>query len=241
MRCRRRRPSRCADSFGAAAEDVAAGRVDAVENSMPAGEHARNLEPQPPRQRAGQRTSRLEQRARARRFERHQRAPRAVAARLGDLRFGDAEAVEVLGGKIDSRPWRQSAAMSCQKLISCSAVQIASLAARFAGVVGIEDAKHQPADRIGGAPAVVEELRFGSHSASSSRPGGTPRAGRGTAAIGSRCRAIAAASSGNGGAAGGVPASMASSAASKPSSAARRSAGAASPSSAKSSAIRAKR
>ena len=84
------------------AEDVAARRVDAVEDAMAAGEHAGQLQPQPPRQRARERTSGLEHRARARRFEGHQRAPRIVAARVGDVRFGDAEAREILAGKIDA-------------------------------------------------------------------------------------------------------------------------------------------
>src|SRR6476659_4785589 len=80
---------------GRAAEDIATGRVDAVENSMTSGEHAGYLEPQAPREHVGQRAPHVEHRARARRLERHQGAPRTVAARLGDVRFGHAEAVEI--------------------------------------------------------------------------------------------------------------------------------------------------
>jgi hypothetical protein len=48
--------------------------------------------------------------------------------------------------------------MSCQKLMSWSAVQIASLAARFAGRVGFVEAKHEPADGVGGTAAIVEQV-----------------------------------------------------------------------------------
>ncbi len=133
-------------------------------------------------------------------LERHQGAPRGVAATLGDLRFGDAEARRDPRRKVDAAlgPVGRDVLPEIDEL-QRRADRVARGEVRRR--VGIEDAKHQAPDRIRRAPAVVEELCVGSHSASSSRPGETPRAGRGTVEAAGRCRAIAAASSGNGGAA----------------------------------------
>ena len=68
----------------------------------PPAMHAGQLEAEPPRQRARQRASGFEHRARARRFERDQRPPGVVASRVGDVRLGDAESREVLAGQIDA-------------------------------------------------------------------------------------------------------------------------------------------
>src|SRR5512147_2764306 len=65
-------------------EYVAACRIDAVEDPVAAGEHARDLEAEAPGQGTRERPARFEQRARARRFEREERAPGLVTARFRD-------------------------------------------------------------------------------------------------------------------------------------------------------------
>src|SRR5262245_3167562 len=83
-------------------EDIAANGVYAIEEPMAAGKHAGELEPGAPRQRPHERPPRFEQRASARRLERHQRPPGIVAARLRDLCLSDAEAGEVLLRKVNA-------------------------------------------------------------------------------------------------------------------------------------------
>ena len=57
-----------------------------------------------------------------------------------------------------SRPFRQSRSRSCQKLVSCSAVQTASERASSAVVPIAGDPQHEPADRVRRAPAVVQHV-----------------------------------------------------------------------------------
>ena len=86
----------------AAREHVAVDRVDAREDAQAAFDHRGQFEPEAPRQCARERPSRCEQRARARRLERRERAPAVVGALRGDLRLGDAEAREVFRGQVDA-------------------------------------------------------------------------------------------------------------------------------------------
>ena len=55
-------------------------------------------------------------------------------------------------------PCAQSTATSCQKLMSCSAVQIASDQLDVARAGGAEEMQHEQADRVRRAPAVVEHF-----------------------------------------------------------------------------------
>ena len=68
------------------------------------------------------------------------------------------------------RSFRKSTSRSCQKLVSCSAVQTASDHVVELIVAVTVHSKHQPPDRIRGAPAVVEQVRPRSRSAGRSRP-----------------------------------------------------------------------
>ena len=139
------------------AEDVAARRVDAVENAMAAGQHAGQLEAEPPRQRAGERAAGLEHRARARRFEREQRPPCVVASCGGDVLLGDAEAREVRRGQIHATllPIDGDVLPEVDELQSgADRVARAEVRRRLRAV----EAQHQPADRVGGTTAVVEQV-----------------------------------------------------------------------------------
>ena len=85
-----------------AREDVAVDGVDALEDAQAAADDGRQLEPQTPRQRARQRASGFEQAAGARDFEGEQRAPGGVGLALGNLRFGHAEALQIVLGQVDA-------------------------------------------------------------------------------------------------------------------------------------------
>ena len=57
-----------------------------------------------------------------------------------------------------SRPFFRSPSMSCQKLVSCSAVHTASECASSCALAIARDSQHQPPDRIGRSPAVIEQI-----------------------------------------------------------------------------------
>ena len=65
-------------------ENVAFNAIDAIEHAQPAGDNGLELETESQWQRARQRPSRVEHRARARRFERQQRAPSYIGATFRD-------------------------------------------------------------------------------------------------------------------------------------------------------------
>ncbi len=115
------------------------------------------LERQAPRQRPRERPSRLEQHACAPGLERHQCAPRGVAAALRDLRLVDAESPAILERQIDPSPLP----IGCDVLPEVDELQRGAdrVACAFVrGRHGVVQVQQQPADGIRRAAAVVEEI-----------------------------------------------------------------------------------
>jgi hypothetical protein len=115
-------------------KDIAVDGVDAIEDPMAARENTGELEPCAPGQRLHERPPDSSMRA----CNAQSRKPSARA--ICSSQRSCAICVSATPKRARSscgrytRPLRQSTAMSCQKLTSCSALQIASLFASFCGV-----------------------------------------------------------------------------------------------------------
>ncbi len=221
-------------------EDVAAHGVDALENARPARDDRPKLEAgaegKPPRQR----TARVEQRARARRFERHQPRQRASHAPSAICVRPTPNRVEVLERQVDA----SLAPVDRDVLPEIGELQRRADRVAFDAalrVVGLVQREQQAPDRIRRAAAIVDERRRTSDSARRRRPARTRTAGRETARAAARARGSRRRARGTARPAAFRRARSRRARARNAPSAACRSAGVASPSSAMSSAARAKR
>ena len=125
---------------------------------MPPSHVARSSQRSRPLHAVADRRARLEQRAGARGDVGQRGAPRRRhAAARRDRSRARRRAARSTPARTDA-PFAQSISRSCQKLVSCSAVQTASDAASSSASIVAGDAQHQAADRVRRSPAVVEHV-----------------------------------------------------------------------------------
>ena len=130
-------------------------------------------------------------------LEGHQGPQRRRCRRAGGQLAGGARRSEPgrrPAGRCGRRP--ASSATSCQCSASCSPVQIASDQATRSGVGGVEDGQDQSSDRVGGQPAVADQvveggvaadhlvLPVGGDQIRGGQPGSAPSATNGTGGVG---------------------------------------------------------
>ena len=124
---------------------------------MPAGQHAAKLQREPPREGTGEWGAGCEQPAGAVGFEREQCPPAVVAARFRDVRFGHSEAGEILLRQVNPvlAPIHRDVLPEVDKLQrGADCVRMGEIGGRCRAI----EVQEQPADRVGRAPTVVEQI-----------------------------------------------------------------------------------
>src|SRR5947199_4469006 len=143
-----------------AREDVVPGGLDAGENGEAAAGEDADLVPQPPPDHVGERQAALEQRARAGDLEREQVPEARVHAARGERLAAPGETREVLLRQVNA-PTVEVARHVLPEVRQLERRADVVRAALARGVAMAEEREHEPADGVGRAAAVAEQVGEG--------------------------------------------------------------------------------